>query len=168
LNEQANSNKNITLFFLEDDREMVEHLYDIVELARHEMGTGFDAAWSAINLADTEYRLECDPGIEAFTHFMFDLDVGHYKTRRNGVTITYGARTGYAGLDYILDAYENNPVFRDKMEAGHVAIFSGHSIEFLRETNATERAVYQCLKERSFTKLGRDPSGEIMRWLKGA
>ena len=167
MSEQNNRNKKITLFFLEDDREMLEHLYDIVECARHEMGEDFVSAWSATNLADTEYRLECDPGIAAFTHFLFDLDVGYYKTLRDSKVISYGDRTGFAGLDYILDAHENNPLFHDMMEAGRVAVFTGHSIDFLRKTDSTENDVYRCLKGRYFTKLGKNPSDEIMKWLKG-
>jgi len=170
MSEQANGNKSITLFFLEDDRQMVEHLQDIIGHAEIDMGSGFKTAWSATNLADTEYRLECDPGIDEFTHFLFDIDVGYYKTRHGSVTVHYGERTGYAGLDYILYAYENesNPVFRDMMKAGHVAIFTGHSIEFLKNSKEiSEREVYCCLQDRCITKLGRDPSGDILKWLKG-
>jgi len=155
----------ITLLFLEDDREMTNHLQDIIDHAKSEMGSGFNTAWSVTSLADTEYRLDYDPGINEFTHFLFDIDVGYYKTRRNNKLVSYGERTGYAGLDYILEAYENNLVFREKMETGHVAICTGHSIECLRNTNATEQAVYRCLQNRCITKLGKDLSGDILKWL---
>jgi len=74
---QTNADKAITLFFLEDDREMSDHLYDIVARAKIEMGDRIKTAWSAMNLADTEYRLDFEPNIEVFTHLLFYLDVGH-------------------------------------------------------------------------------------------
>ena len=121
--------------------------------------------YSSRNLSDTEYMLEIDPGLEKFTHFIFDLDVEHYIRHREGKLVEYGTRTKYAGLDYILDAYDNLPGFREKVEAGRVAIFIGHSIDILSETDATERAVYRNC--RCISKLVRNPSDEILKWLKG-
>jgi len=158
---------SIILFVLEDDREVLEHLCDIFKFAKLESGDASSTVWGAVSLADTEYRMECDPGIAVFTHFLFDLDVGYYKTQRKSKVFSYGEKTGFAGLDYILDAYENNSIFREKMEAGRVAVFTGHSIEFLRNTNAIELAVYRCLQSCCISKLDRDPCVQILKWLKG-
>jgi len=114
---------------------------------------------------DPEYFLEATPGIGSFTHLLFDLDVEYYRKRRDGKTIYYGERTKFAGLDYILDAYENLNGFSERMNTGRVAIFTGHSIDFLSEADATERAVYRNC--RFISKLDRDLSGEILEWLKG-
>jgi len=159
MSEQA---KEIALFVQEDDPQTMDHLLDIV--ARIGLTMEVTTCFSSRHLADTEYMLEVDPALEGFTHLLFDLDVEHYSRRRNGKLVEYGTRTKYAGLDYILDAYDHLPGFREKVKTKRVAIFSAHSIDFLeQDCGSTGKAVHEHC--HYISKLSKSLGDKILRWL---
>jgi hypothetical protein len=107
--------EEIHLFLLEDD----VHAMRKIEFLKK---TGIRVT-HARELISTSYYLEEKPGLDSFTHMMFDLDVPRETVEhKSGITVHYGVGERFAGLEYIKKNYE---LLRGKAKAGRVAILTG-------------------------------------------
>ena len=115
----------MNLFYLEDDFDLAIQFSDLAK----QIGAN---VLIATTLEDAEYIMEIEPGVAAFDRFIFDLSVPYAaRMREDTGLVEYGMTTGYAGLDFILDYYENDPVFKKAIEGERVAILSGHYVDAL-------------------------------------
>lgn len=157
----------VKLFYLEDDGNAEEGAESITGGINDKYGQKATEISIISSLADARGLLD-DENIEAlgYTHFLFDISVPYYKRLLDGKIKTYGENTGFAGLDFIVDYYERNQFFQQKLEEGRVGIFSGHSIEIYMSGDNSRSIV--CNQVKYFPKLPGNRNKQyqsIMDWL---
>ena len=162
---------SIKLFYLEDDENAEEGNENLIGWINDEAGRIVAVPFVFTNLADARSSFDdrAGNGVGDYTHFLFDISVPFYKRLRDGEIVTYGATSGFAGLDFIVDYYTNNMLFREAMNDGRVGITSGHSIENFKANRDPNLSVV-CNKVKYFPKLPNlsyEKPKQIRDWLIG-
>lgn len=151
------------LFLLEDDpyaMGIIPHL--------EQYGKGFEVTHVA-ELDSAIYCFDHDPGINYFGKFIFDISVPKCTYIRNDKTIVYGNTLNYAGLDFILDQYQNNDLFCQCVREGRMVILTAHDNACRQALNkSTGKAAKNVLQQIPIiTKVQDDMLFQVRRFLSG-